>query len=191
MGLLDLLIGKRKATLSSSLSESKKHTNLGDREIKELNKADKLPLEKRIEVYERILPSAHFNAFNQRLALSSLYLKAGQNDKAWGYLNQLYQSELAGIHFAANAPKIRKQQYAVLKADGKYAQAIEMLLCSFLLSGSYGQTSINREFLPTAKKAGFSHEQTEKLLRYLDSVIGKKCNEAAFLRAVRGIISNG
>ena len=48
-------------------------------------------LENIIAVYEQVLlhEEVSWNAYNQRLALSEYYLKAGRNNDSWGMLNQL------------------------------------------------------------------------------------------------------
>ena len=189
MGLLNLFRGKKEPSNDYGLAEQKRLEKLGDQELEELTRAADLPLVERINVYERILPTAHFNASNHKLSLASMYLEAGENNKAWGYLNRLYQDAMKSPHFAADAPKIRKLQFSVLKADGKYAQAIEMLLCSFVLYGNYSQSAIKRDFLPLTKKAGFTQEQTDSLLAALDSALANKQDEGAFLRSIRAIIS--
>ena len=188
MGLLNLFRWKKEPSNDYGLSELKRQENLGDQELEELTKAAELSLPERIKVYERILPTAHFNAFNHKLSLASMYLEAGEMDKAWGYLNRLYQDGMKSPHFAAEAPKIRKLQFSVLKAEGKYAQALEMLLCSFVLYGNYSQSAIKKDFLPIAKKAGLSKEQTDNLIGALDSALASKQDEGSFLRSVRSII---
>lgn len=60
------------------------------------------------------------------IKLPDLYMKAGQSDKAWGFLNRLLQTKEAELH------KIRFEQAKILTKEKKYADAILMHLLGYL-----------------------------------------------------------
>ncbi len=83
--------------------------------------------EKIIAVYEQVLfkEDISWNAYNQRLALSEYYLKAGRNNDFWGMLNQL-------VMLAPDMNyKTRYAMFKQLKKENRHKDAIRMLFISY------------------------------------------------------------
>ena len=169
-----------------SIDELKKREAESDREIMELQKADAAfredgDLEKRISVYEEyLLKKTHWNSFNFNLALAEMYFKAGENDKAWGYLNQMYIWALDPDVAWDDTSKIRLQQFKILKSEKKYKDALVMLVSSYVInaygiSGMYfNKTKFKKDMKATAKAIGFLEEDQDAFADDLESKIKQK-----------------
>lgn len=119
--------------------------------------------DKAIAEYEKVMiqakPPLKSNA--HAMFLADLYIKAGYNDKAWGYLNSLILSH------GLDLDKIRKYQAQILKKENKHDEAIKMLMLHHLAKSEWNNT-LNREMFlkdiaPSIKKLGWSNDDVEAL----------------------------
>ena len=167
---------------STGFSNSDKHnSNIhgSDKELDALQKADLEyqqdgNLEKRISIYEKyLLKKPKWNAFNFSLALTKMYVKAGRNNDAWGYLNQLYCWALQPDSIGINVSKIRYEQFRILKSEKKHKDAMVMLVSSYVLNaysikGNYfNKSKFIKEAKTTAKSIGFTDDS---LVAFADSL---------------------
>lgn len=119
--------------------------------------------DKAISEYEKVMieatPPLKSNA--HAMFLLDLYLKAGYNNKAWGYTNKLIQTHGLDID------KIRKYQAKILKKEEKHAEAIKMLMLHHLAKSKWNNT-FNREafikdIMPSIKKLKWAPEDADTL----------------------------
>ena len=75
---------------------------------------------------------------SQNLKLVGFYVKKGELNKAWGYLNRLQSTQ------EAPTEKIRNEQFRILKKEKRFIPALDMLMGEHLLTYS-NQTSFNRD----------------------------------------------
>ena len=121
------------AELSKILADS-------DKAIDAMHKADEQydqdgDINKRIAVYEKYLKvKPQWNSFNFDMALAKMYVKAGRNNDAWGYLNQMYIWSIDPTAVGGDVSKIRFEQFKILKSEKKYADAMVMLVSSYLIN---------------------------------------------------------
>ncbi len=119
--------------------------------------------DKAIAEYEKVMiqakPPLKSNA--HAMFLADLYIKAGYNDKAWGYLNSLILSR------GLDLDKIRKYQAKILKKENKHDEAIKMLMLHHLAKSKWNNTFNREMFLkdiaPSIKKLGWSNDDAEAL----------------------------
>lgn len=128
------------------------------------------------------------NAVSHELKLADLYIKADQNDKAWGYLNRMYSNHMTddkGVLW-----KIRDTQAKILKKEGKYAEAIEMYLLKYAeKSCDYNdqKDAILKDIKPCANKLKWDEKQIEKIIHIISKECGK-FNTAKVVKEYRKII---
>lgn len=80
---------------------------------------------------------------SQCFTLVDYYLKAGQNDKAWRYMNKLYTK------FPVYRGRIRNLQAKILKKEKKYSDAIEMYMLCYLIRADGNNIFDKEKFLKT------------------------------------------
>ncbi len=130
--------------------------------------------DKAIAEYEKVMiqakPPLKSNA--HAMFLVDLYIKAGYNDKAWGYLNSLILSR------GLDLDKIRKYQAKILKKENKHDEAIKMLMLHHLAKSEWNNTFNREMFLkdiaPSIKKLGWSSSDAEALADMVGKQVGSK-----------------
>ena len=157
MGLFNLFGSKKaepekRTTPAPAAKDIEKILRDSDKAISEMYKADAAyekngDIDKRIRVYEKyMLKKPEWNSFNFNMALAKMYVKAGRNDTAWGYLNQMYLWAIDPTAIGGDVSKIRFEQFKILKAEKKYKDAMVMLVSSYVVN-AYGiqGTYFNKE----------------------------------------------
>lgn len=98
-----------------------------------------------IKVYEfAFIESTPPCKSSQNLKLVDLYLKTGQNNKAWHFLNSLITSQEAPIE------KIRHEQARILKKEKRYVYALEMTMYEHLHKYEWNNTFHRDAFIKDA-----------------------------------------
>lgn len=176
MGFFDVFRKKKTVPVQSTVEKSPVDDIAriiadSDKAIDEMGKANAVfekdgDLEKCIKVYEKyLLEKPQWNSFNFNLTLAKMYVKAGQNDKAWGYLNQLYLWAIDPTAIGGDTSKIRMEQFKILKAEKKYKDAMLMLVSSYVLNAYsirgiyFNKPKFIKDAKTTAKAIGFSEDQ--------------------------------
>ena len=190
MGIFGFL-GKKKTSPAQKaiLKEAMKDIRIiedTDKAIADMQKADALfekdgDIEKRIKVYEKyLLKEPQWNSTNFNLSLARMYIKARHNDKAWGYLNQLYLWAVDPKVIGGDAPKVRFEQFRILKAEKRYKDALIMLVSSYVINAYlvrdmyFNKAKFVKEAKTTAKAIGFSEDQLEAFADELERRIKAK-----------------
>ena len=176
MGIFDIF-GKKKTTPDRKISPEPPVKDISriiedsDKAIADMHKADAAfekdeDIEKRIRVYEKyLLEKPQWNSFNFNLSLAKMYVKNGHNDKAWGYLNQMYLWAIDPDAIGGDASKVRFEQFKILKAEKKYKDAMLMLVSSYVLNAYavrdmyFNKSKFTKDAKTTAKAIGFSEDQ--------------------------------
>ena len=109
---------------------------------------------------------------SQNIDLAKYYVKAGQNDKAWGYLNMLYSKRLAPYE------KIRFEQAKILKKEKKWEYAIEMYMLGYLAKSEWNNTfqaeMFKKDIQSSVNKLGWDEEKVMYLSYLIDDQVKKK-----------------
>ncbi len=197
MGIFDMFgkkktIPERKASPTPSVKDVAKIIEGSDKAIADMHKADAVfesdgDIEKRIRVYEKyLLEKPQWNSFNFNLSLAKMYVKAGHNDKAWGYLNQMYLWAIDPEAIGGDAVKVRFEQFKILKDEKKYKDAMIMLVSSYVLNAYavrdmyFNKAKFIKDGKTTAKAIGFSENQYMLFADELEKNIkSKKIKEAS------------
>lgn len=176
MGIFDVFGKKKTATVQSAtvkppVKDINRIIEDSDKAIADMQKADAAfekdrDIEKRIRVYEKyLLEKPQWNSFNFSLSLAMMYVKAGHNDKAWDYLNQMYLWAIEPNAIGGDVSKIRFEQFRILKAEKRYKDAMLMLVSSYVLRAYavrdmyFNKPKFIKDAKTTAKGIGFSEEQ--------------------------------
>ena len=135
---------------------------------REKYKEDK-DLEKAIEEYEFAFVKSNPPCLtSQDIDLADLYMKAGQNDKAWGYLNQLMMRR------TSPDPHIRFMQAKILKKEEKYAYAIEMFALGYYYKSipnmAFQEDKFQKDIASSVKKLGWDQEKVNGIIKIVKSV---------------------
>lgn len=138
-------------------------------------------VEAAIEKFEDLERRGLISSWHQ-LFLAELYLKAGMNDKAWGYLNSLLQKSLTGGN--PPAEKIRAAQAKLLKKEERYKEAIEMYSLSQFNSPHFSLGEFLKDISTPAKKLGLTVDDKERLAK----AVKQAETESKVLRGVRAIL---
>lgn len=103
--------------------------------------------EKAIAAYEKVMlhPAVPINSNSHTSFLVDLYIKAGQNDRAWGFLNSLIGTGRLPLE------KIRGYQAKILSKENKHKDALEMLILEYLAKAERSRTFNNEAFLKAIK----------------------------------------
>lgn len=103
--------------------------------------------EKAIVAYEEVMlhPTVPLNSNTHTSFLVDLYIKAGQNDKAWGFLNSLIGTDRLPIE------KIRNYQAKILKKENRHKDAIEMIMLEHLAKAKWNGVFNKEAFLKAIK----------------------------------------
>ena len=174
-------------TARSKIEELDKILENSDKAIAECQKADEEynkdgDLGKRISVYEKyFLQKPQWNCFNFCWSLAEMYMKAGENDKAWGYLNELYLWTIdpkCNIH--GYNDKVRYIQFKLLKSEKRFKEALVMLVSSYMLNAYaiqgiyFNKKKFIKEAKTTAKGIGFSDDDLNRFADKLENDLKKK-----------------
>ena len=117
------------------------------------------------------------------LDLVNYYCKAGQNDKAWGYLNLLYMERRIDPMF------IRFEQAKILKKEKRWADAVEMYMLGYL--AKCDRTNFKKELFikdikSSANKLGWDDSIMNSLAQILEKqIISKNFDESSLSRKYR------
>ena len=185
---------------NSTLSRLEQQTKHADAEIALLQAADRQfendkDLDKRIAAYESVFhKKTHWNSFNYCMKLVKMYEDAEKNNKAWSLLNKMIGWFATYPNPAAYIPKIRKEQFKILKKEKKYDEALRWLLAahaSFAKNPSeFNAERFISEAKTTAKGLGMTEEQLQELAEIVQKTLrqsngAEKVDEAyqAFLSA--------
>lgn len=133
-------------------------------------------IEAAIEAYEKVMVRADppLNSMSHSLFLADLYIKNGQNDKAWGYLNMLQKDEICPVS------KIREQQARILKKEKKHKDAIEMILLQHwnrnfeMEYGYYNHNACMKDIGPSIRALKWTFEDQEKCVSFVDFAVSQK-----------------
>ena len=114
-----------------------------------------------ISVYEELfVNSKPYLKSSQELDLANLYIKAGKNDKAWGYLNLLLSRGESPKH------KIYSEQARILKKENKYEEAVRTYMLCHLYkaeSGAYNQEAFLKDINVCVKKLKWSDAKVKRM----------------------------
>lgn len=174
-------------SLETIKANAKRHQDESNRELLDMQKADEKykedgDIEKCISVYERYMSKTPWwNSFNYNLRLANLYFKAGRNDQAWGYTNQMILWAVdPSVPMSNDVPKIRHLQFKILKSEKKYRQAFETLVTSYVIN-AYGISGVYfnkekfiKEIKTTARAIGFSEKDLNDFADDLEKKIKKR-----------------
>lgn len=158
-------------------------------EAREQYKTDS-DIDKLISVYEYALITSKppLKSDTHTMYLADLYIKSGQNDKAWGYLNSILfsHSELTG--------KIRYAQCKVLKKEKKYVDAMQMLMLSYLFNSKWNNTFRDTAFVkdatPIANKLKWDSEKIDILAQIISNQVKRKnYDEGALIKSFQKALS--
>ncbi len=171
MGLFDLF-GKKSAPekrpVSAVPTRIEKIIQNSDKAIADMQNADAAfekdgDLEKRIAVYEKyLLSKPEWNSFNFSISLAKMYVKAGRNNDAWSYLNQMYMWSIDPSAVGGDASKVRFEQFKILKTEKKLEDAMVMLVSSYVLNAYsvqnmyFNKEKFIKDAKTTFKSLGFS-----------------------------------
>ena len=138
-------------------------------------------INKIISVYEDVFIKEKSTLITQSrwFKLADLYVKNGQNDKAWAWLNQL-----AGLHPDYMA-KIEEKRYKILKKENKHLEdAMIHLMASVGYSegnagplayyNAYGRNKFLKEAPSLIKKLKWDESDIDKLEKILSCSISQK-----------------
>jgi hypothetical protein len=154
-----------------------------DKEFERLTKAETQyekdnNIEKLISVYEDVFITQKSTLITQSrwFKLVDLYLKAGQNDKAWAWLKQL------SIQHPDYMNKIEDKRYKILKSEGRLFDAMISLMASIGYSSGnagpavyyqeYGKKKFLNDAPPLIKKLKWAESDLNTLEEMLASTIG-------------------
>ena len=196
MGIFDVF-GKKKTAPAQNSKVNPPVKNItkiivnSDKAIADMQKADAIfekdgDIEKRIRTYEKyLLEKPRWNSFNFNLSLAKMYVKAGYNDKAWEYLNQMYLWAIDSGAIGGDASKVRFEQFKILKTEKKYEDAMLMLVSSYVLNAYavrdmyFNKPKFMKDAKTTAKAIGFTEVQLVSFADDLErSIKTKKIKEA-------------
>lgn len=204
MGLFDLFSSKkavpeRKNSTASTLEQLDKIIRDSDKAIEDMQKASAEyendgDLDKMIAVYEKyLLGKPKWNSFNFNLSLANMYVKAGRNDTAWGYLNQLYLWANDPSAIGGDASKVRYEQFRILKAEKKYKDAMVMLVTSYVLNAYairdtyFNKNKFKKEAKTIARGIGITGADLDSFADMLEKDIkAKRIKEATVQKYLQG-----
>lgn len=185
---------------SSTLSRLEQQTKQADAEIALLQAADRQfendkDIEKRIAAYESVFhKKTHWNSFNYCMKLVKMYEDVEKNNKAWSLLNKMVGWFASYPNPVAYIPKIRKEQFKILKKEKKYDEALRWLLAAHTAfaksSSEFNTERFISEANTTAKGLGMTETQLQELVEIVQKTLrqsdgAEKVDEAyqAFLSA--------
>ena len=129
------------------------------------------------------------NATSHELRLAELYIKAGQNDKAWGYLNKVYSDHMADRDALW---KVRDLQAKILKKEGRYMEALEMYVLKYaekVCDYKSQVDMIEKDIRPCINKLKWDEEQTNRVIHIIKKECGK-FNTSMAIKEYRKLVKN-
>lgn len=196
MGLFDIF--RKNTDISKNVQQELYNKNLyGCRDIKDsLSYQDKLlslvndaseryeqdhDLDAVIKAFEQAFVEADQPCkSSQNMKLADYYIKAGLNDKAWGYLNKLQLTSEAPLE------KIRFAQSRILKKKKKYINALEYCLMGHFNKYSFNENVFYKDLMSYSNKLNLDYSQ----ISYLKQIITSSKNESALIDKYRSIIKD-
>lgn len=171
-------------SIYSLQQELKKQDEIFNRDLARLTKAEDQyekdnDIEKLISVYEEafVEGKSSVNSQSRWFKLVDLYIKAGQNDKAWAWLNQL------SIQHPDYMDKIEDKRHKILKKEGRLIDALLSLMASIGYSSGnagpaayyqeYGRKKFLKNAQPLINKLKWTESDLDCLEEMLSSSIGK------------------
>ena len=133
-------------------------------------------IHKLISAYEAVFIDAKppLNSSSD-LKLADLYIKAKQNDKAWGYLNMLLAEK---NERKTELSSIRQEQAKLLKKEKKHKDAIEMFALAHLAKGKYADYFNENKFLKdigvSARALGWGLETQSDIAKLVKTQINQR-----------------
>ena len=121
-----------------------------------------------IDALEHIITSDPESEKQVCLKLVDLYIKAGRNDTAWGYLNKLLIKNYDIKH------KIRFEQARSLKKEKKYGDAILHYMLGYLDKSKWNNTFQADMFAKDIKSSANRLKWGDDRIRHLSSLIEKQ-----------------
>lgn len=120
---------------------------------------------------------------SQCMDLVKYYSKAGQNNKAWSYLNHLLMKK------AASLESIRFEQAKLLKKEKKWADAIEMYMLGYLASTNriaFPKEKFIKDVKSSANKLGWDDNTVNRLAQIIEKQAkGKNFSERSLSQEYR------
>lgn len=98
---------------------------------------------------------------SQNLDLANFYIKAGENDKAYHYLNRLISTQ------EAPQEKAHLMQARILKKEKRYAESLKTYLIGHKEKYTFNENVFFKDIAPIINKLGLEHIHME----YLSSLI--------------------
>ena len=169
---------------SSTLSRLEQQTKQADAEIALLQAADRQfendnDLEKRIAAYESVFhKKTHWNSFNYCMKLVKMYEDAEKNNKAWSLLNKMVGWFATYPNPVAYIPKIRKEQFKILKKEKKYDEALRWLLAAHTAFAKNPSEFNSERFIAEAKTTAKGLGMTEAQLQELVEIVQKTLRQS-------------
>lgn len=124
---------------------------------------------------------------SQNMDLANYYIKAGDNNKAWGYLNYLLSNQMA--------PKkdIRFVQARILKKEKKWSYAIEMYLLGYLdksaLNNHFQEEMFIKDIQSCVNKLGWDEKTVNGICQMIKGQVKvRNYNESTLSSAYRSFI---
>lgn len=175
----------RKEAIRSNDNRLQNILNDSDNAIKECQQADAQfekdgNIEQIISVYEKhFTERSEWSSFNFNMRLAKLYVKAGRNSDAWGYLNKMALWAMMPDAINMSLSKIRFEQFKILKAEKKYEDALTFLVFSYVdrgneIKGVFNKKKFLTDAKTTAKKAGLSEDDLGRFADDLEQAIQKE-----------------
>lgn len=108
---------------------------------------------------------------SQNLNLADLYIKNGDFNKAWSYLNRLIATNEAPIE------KVRHEQVRILKKEKKYIPATDMIMSEHLLKYSNHTTFNRNAFIKDAGVCTRALKWDESMLEDMADILESQLNK--------------
>lgn len=109
---------------------------------------------------------------SQCTKLVNYYMKAGLNDKAWGYLNLLHSTG------RLDTESVRYDQARILRKEKKYADAIEKFMVSYLMKskriGEFQKEKFLKDISSCANRLHLTDDHREYLAYLIENQIKQK-----------------
>ena len=133
-----------------------------------------------ISVLETIFIDEKTTLNINKLQLAELYLKTGQNDKAYSYASKLLLDK------QQEASRVRLFMFKVLKTEKKYIDAMLMLMFSHLLKSKWNNTFQSEIFTKDAKlvasKLKWDSSKVDYLAYLIENQVKQKNYDEMLLR---------
>ena len=115
---------------------------------------------------------------SQNLKLADYYMKAGLNDRAWGYLNRL------SCNNEAPMSKIRSKQAGILKKEKRYTEAVRFYMAAHLYKSEglqYQPDLFKKDIQSCANKLKWNQDKIDYLSYLIEYLTKHKCYDEGVL----------